>query len=155
MIYVDADACPVKDEVYRVATRLSVAVTVVANTRMRVPANRIRVPANRMRLPANVEAVVVGSALDAADDWIAARTGPGDVVITADILLAARCIASGAKVVPPDGRPLDAESIGDAVATRALMADLREQGLAGGGPAPFSPKDRSRFLHALDRALRP
>ena len=148
MIYVDADACPVKDEVYRVATRLSVAVTVVANTRMRVPANR-------MRLPANVEAVVVGSALDAADDWIAARTGPGDVVITADILLAARCIASGAKVVPPDGRPLDAESIGDAVATRALMADLREQGLAGGGPAPFSPKDRSRFLQALDRALRP
>ncbi len=141
-ILVDADACPVKEEVYKVARRLARPVTVVANSRLRVPHEP------------GIELVVVGSALDAADDWIAAQAGPADVVVTADILLAARCLEKGAQVLPPSGKPFDAESIGDVVATRALMAELRERGEAGGGPPPFTPRDRSRFLQALDQALR-
>lgn len=142
-IYVDADACPVKEEVYRVARRLSVPVAVVANARMRVPDEEL------------IELTVVGDAIDAADDWIAERAKEGDVVVTADILLAARCLERGARVVSPTGRAFDAESIGDVVATRALMAELRERGEARGGPPPFDPKDRSRFLQTLDQALRP
>ena len=141
-IFVDADACPVKEEVYRVARRLAIPVVVVANSRMRVPGD------------AGWEAVVVGSALDAADDWIAERAGAGTVVVTSDILLAARCLERGAKVVPPNGKPFTEESIGDVVATRALMAELRERGESRGGPPPFEARDRSRFLQMLDQALR-
>ncbi len=141
-IYVDADACPVKEEVYRVARRLSIAVAVVANARMRVPEET------------GIELVIVGEAIDAADDWIVEHVAKNDVVITADILLAARCLELGAKVVSPVGRPFDAENIGDVVATRALMAELRERGENMRGPPSFTPKDRSRFLQALDQALR-
>lgn len=141
-IFVDADACPVKEEVYRVARRLSIAVAVVANSRMRVPEEP------------GFELVLVGDAIDAADDWIAERVAHDDVVITADILLAARCLERGAKVVSPVGRPFDADSIGDVVATRALMAELRERGENMRGPPAFTQKDRSRFLQALDQALR-
>lgn len=142
-ILVDADACPVKDEVYRVAGRLAVPVVVVANCRMGVP------------FQPGVELVVVASGqLDDVDDWIAERAGPGDVVVSADIRLAARCLAAGAQVLGPDGRPFDEDGIGSALATRELMADLRELGAVSGGPRPFTREDRSRFLHALDQALR-
>ena len=142
-ILVDADACPVKEEVYRVARRLGVPVVVVANSRMQVP------------LAATIELVVVASGqLDDVDDWIAERAGPDDIVVSADIRLAARCLAAGAQVLAPDGRPFTDDSIGSALATRELMAGLRESGTVSGGPAPFTPRDRSRFLHALDEALR-
>lgn len=142
-ILVDADACPVKEEVYRVARRLAVPVVVVANSRQRVP------------LEAGIELVVVASGqLDDVDDWIAERAAPGDVVVTADIRLAARCLAAGAQSLAPDGHPFTDEGIGSALATRELLADLRELGHLGGGPKPFSRQDRSRFLHALDEALR-
>ncbi len=142
-ILVDADACPVKDEVYRVARRLAVPVVVVANSRMRVP------------LAAAIELVVVASGqLDDVDDWIAERAGPGDIVVSADIRLAARCLAAGAQVLAPDGRPFTEEGIGSALATRELAAGLREMGALSGGPPPFAQKDRSRFLHALDLAVR-
>ena len=141
-ILVDADACPVKEEVYRVARRLGVPVVVVANRRMQVP----HVTA--------IELVVVASGqLDDVDDWIAERAGPGDIVVSADIRLAARCLAGGAQVLAPDGRPFTDEGIGSALATRELMAGLRESGAISGGPPPFAPKDRSRFLHALDEAV--
>jgi uncharacterized protein YaiI (UPF0178 family) len=142
-ILVDADACPVKDEVFRVAGRLGVPVTVVANTRMRVP------------LAPGIELVVVASGqLDDVDDWIAERASASDVVVTADIRLAARCLEAGAQVVAPTGRPFTEDDIGSALATRELMADLRELGAITGGPKPFAKEDRSRFLHALDAALR-
>ncbi len=142
-ILVDADACPVKEEIYRVARRLGVPVVVVANSRMRVP------------LGAAIEQVVVASGqLDDVDDWIAAGAGPDDIVVSADIRLAARCLAGGAQVLAPDGRPFTDEGIGAALATRELMAGLRESGTIFGGPSPFTPKDRSRFLHALDQAIR-
>jgi len=142
-ILVDADACPVKEEVYRVARRLAVPVVVVANARQRVP------------LDAAIELVVVASGqLDDVDDWIAQRAGPGDVVVSADIRLAARCLAGGAQVIAPDGRLFTQDSIGSALAIRELMADLRELGTMSGGPRPFSREDRSRFLHALDEAIR-
>ncbi len=140
-ILVDADACPVKDEVYRVAFRHEVAVRVVSNAFLRVPAHPL------------VERVVVSDAFDAADDWIAEQAGARDVVITADILLADRCLKAGAAVIAPNGKPFTANSIGAAVATRAIMADLRAGGDAIGGPAPFSKADRSRFLSALDEAV--
>ena len=142
-ILVDADACPVKEEVFRVAQRLGVPVVVVSNSRMRVP------------LATGVELVVVQSGqLDDVDDWIAERAAPADVVVTADIRLAARCLAAGAQALGPDGRPFTEDAIGDALATRELMAGLREAGAVSGGPRPFAREDRSRFLHALDAAIR-
>lgn len=141
-ILVDADACPVKDEVYRVAARHRVPVTIVSNAAFRVPDSPL------------VRRVVVGDAFDAADDWIAERAGPRTVVITGDILLAERCLKAGATVLAHTGKPFDAGSIGSAIATRAILADLRAgmDGL-GGGPPPFAKADRSRFLQALDLAL--
>ena len=142
LILVDADACPVKDEVYKVAFRRGAAVTIVCNAHMRVPAH------------AQIERITVGAGFDAADDWIAERAGPRTVVVTGDILLADRCLKAGATVIGPNGRPFTAASIGAAVATRAIMADLRA-GMdgSGGGPPPFAKADRSRFLSALDEAL--
>ncbi len=140
-ILVDADACPVKDEIYRVAYRLDVPVTVVSNARLRVPDHPL------------ITRMVVGDAFDAADDWIAERVDRMAIVITADILLADRCIKAGAAVIAPNGRPFTTSSIGNAVAVRAIMADLRAGGDRVGGPPPFGKEDRSRFLSALDAAL--
>ena len=140
-ILVDADACPVKEEVYRVAFRHQVPVRIVSNSRMRVPHHPL------------VERVVVADNFDAADDWIADAADGKCVVITADILLADRCLKAGAAVVGPNGKPFTTSSIGAAVATRAIMADLRAGGDAIGGPPPFAKADRSRFLSALDEAL--
>ena len=140
-ILVDADACPVKDEVYRVAFRRGVRVVVVSNQRIRVPEHPL------------IERVTVSDAFDAADDWIAEHADARAVVITADILLADRCLKAGATVIGNDGRPFTRSSIGGAIATRAIMADLRAGGDAVGGPAPFAKADRSRFLQALDEAL--
>lgn len=140
-ILVDADACPVKDEVYRVAWRRGVAVTIVANTHLRVPQHPL------------VSRVVVADSFDAADDWIAEAAGPRTLVVTADILLADRCLKAGASVLAPNGKPFTTASIGGAVATRAIMADLRAGGDQIGGPPPFAAADRSRFLQALDAAL--
>ena len=140
-IYVDADACPVKDEVYVVATRYGVPVALVANTSMYVPGGF------------GVEMVVVDEGPDAADDWIAERAGEGDVVVTADIPLAARCLATGAAVIGTNGRPFTEDSIGGALASRDLNSQLREAGIQSGGPRPQSAKDRSRFLSKLDEAV--
>jgi uncharacterized protein YaiI (UPF0178 family) len=140
-ILVDADACPVKEEIYRVALRRKVPVSVVSNSPFRVPVDPL------------IERIVVSGSFDAADDWIAERAGPGTVVITADILLADRCLKAGAPVIGNNGRPFTHASIGNAVATRAIMADLRAGGDIVGGPAPFSKADRSRFLQALDETL--
>jgi uncharacterized protein len=140
-ILVDADACPVKEEIYKVAFRRQVAVAVVSNMRLRVPDHPL------------IERITVSESFDAADDWIAEAAGPRTVVITADILLADRCLKLGAAVLAPTGRPFTASSIGSAIATRAIMADLRAGGDAIGGPAPFAKADRSRFLQALDEAL--
>ena len=140
-ILVDADACPVKEEIYRVAFRRGVAVRVVSNARIRIPEHPL------------VERVVVSDAFDAADDWIAETADSSSVVITADILLADRCLKAGATVIGPTGKPFTNASIGSAIATRAIMADLRAGGEAVGGPAPFARADRSRFLQALDEAL--
>jgi len=141
-ILVDADACPVKDEIYRVAERHRVPVSVVSNAPFRVPTGPL------------VTRVVVSGSFDAADDWIAERADPRSVVITADILLADRCLKAGATVLAPTGKPFTRASIGGAVATRAIMADLRAgaDGLMG-GPKPFAKADRSRFLQELDAAL--
>ena len=142
LILVDADACPVKEEIYKVAFRHEAAVRIVSNAHLRVPAHPL------------IERVTVGSGFDAADDWIAERAGPRTIVVTGDILLADRCLKAGAAVIGPNGRPFTVASIGAAVATRAIMADLRA-GMdgSGGGPAPFAKADRSRFLSALDEAL--
>ena len=142
-ILVDADACPVKDEVYRVAWRHEVPVKIVSNSRLRVPDHRL------------IERIVVSDGFDAADDWIAAAANARSVVITADILLADRALKAGATVLAPTGKPFTAASIGPAIATRAIMADLRAgAGSEGiGGPPPFSKADRSQFLQALDAAL--
>jgi uncharacterized protein len=141
-IFVDADACPVKDEVYRVAARHAVPVIVVANSFMRVPQD------------AMIERIVVGDGPDAADDWIAERARAGDIAVTADIPLASRCIKSGAAVIAPNGRPFTEADIGMTLAVRNLMHDLRSAGEVTGGPRPFSPRDRSAFLSALDQAIR-
>lgn len=141
LIYVDADGCPVKREIYRVAERLEVRVVLVANQWMRVPERDW------------IEMKVVEDRFDAADDWIAERAGEGDVVVTADVPLASRCVANGARVVDPRGREFEEGSIGDAVAQRDLMASLREVGVMTGGPAPFEKRDRSRFLQRLDQIL--
>jgi uncharacterized protein len=140
-ILVDADACPVKDEVYRVAWRREVPVKVVSNSHIRVPGHPL------------VERVVVSDAFDAADDWIAEQADAKAVVVTGDILLADRCLKAGATVIGPTGKPFTAASIGGAIATRAIMADLRSGAGVTGGPAPFAKTDRSRFLQALDEAL--
>ncbi len=142
-ILVDADACPVKDEIYRVADRHQVAVVIVSNSPFRVPDQPL------------VSRVVVSDAFDAADDYIAERTGARNVVVTSDILLADRCVKAGASVVGSNGKPFTADSIGAAVATRAIMADLRAgMGTENiGGPPPFSKADRSRFLSSLDEIL--
>jgi uncharacterized protein len=140
-IYVDADACPVKAEIYRVAERYSVKVYVVCNSAITIP-----------RTPL-VERVVVGSNPDAADDWIAERVLRGAIIITADVPLAHRCIRSGADVIAPTGRAFTEASIGMALATRDLMADLRSAGQITGGPKPFHPRDRTKFLSALDLAV--
>jgi len=140
-ILVDADACPVKEEVYRVAFRTAVPVWVVSNMALRVPAHPL------------VARMVVGDAFDAADDWIAERADAHAVVVTADILLADRCLKAGAQVVSPTGRPFTANSIGSAIAVRAIMSDLRAGGDRIGGPAPFTKADRSRFLSTLDAAV--
>ena len=145
-ILVDADACPVKDEIYRVAQRHKVPVKVVSNAPFRIPDSPL------------VSRVVVSGSFDAADDWIAEQATPASVVITADILLADRCLKAGAMVIGNNGKPFTTGSIGGAIATRAIMADLRAGASLGadgpmGGPAPFSKTDRSRFLQTLDTAL--
>ncbi len=141
-VLVDADACPVKDEVYRVALRHGAAVVVVSNQRLRIPDHPL------------ITRAVVSDAFDAADDWIAETAGATDVVVTGDILLADRCLKAGAAVLGHYGRPFTAASIGAAIATRAIMADLRA-GMTErtSGPAPFGQADRSRFLSALDEVL--
>ena len=141
-IYVDADACPVKDEIYKVAARHGLPVTVVANGFIRVPLDPL------------IERIAAGSAADAADDWIAQRAGANDIVITPDIPLASRCVKAGAQVIAPTGKPFTADSIGMALAVRDLMHDLRSAGEVTGGPRPFAPRDRSAFLAALDQAIR-
>ncbi len=140
-ILVDADACPVKEEIYKVAFRHAVPVTMVSNSPIRVPQHDL------------ISRVVVSDGFDAADDWIAERAAPAAVCITADILLADRCLKAGATVIAPNGKPFTLNSIGSAIAARAIMADLRAGGDIVGGPAPFSKADRSRFLSALDEAL--
>jgi hypothetical protein len=139
-LFVDADACPVKPEVYRVASRYNLPVKVVANAPLRVPADPL------------VE-LVVCPGFDTADDWIADRAGPGDVVVTADIPLAARCLARNARVLGPKGQPFTENDIGSALATRDLLEALRQTGSVSGGPPPMSPKDRSRFLSKLDEIV--
>ena len=141
-ILVDADACPVKEEVYKVALRHGAGVTVVANMALRVPPHPL------------ISRVVVSDGFDAADDWIAEETNAETVVITGDILLAERCLKAGATVIAHNGKPFTPASIGSAIATRSIMADLRAgaDGITG-GPAPFGKADRSRFLSALDEAL--
>lgn len=140
-LYLDADACPVKAEAYRVALRHGVKVWVVANSFLTVPPDPL------------IERVVVGGGFDAADDWIAERVGRGDVVVTTDVPLAARVVAKGADAIAPNGRAFTEASIGMALATRNLLADLRAGGAVTGGPPPFSPRDRSAFLSALDLAI--
>jgi len=140
-IFVDGDACPVKDEVYAVGARLGLAMVVVANQRIHVPRDL------------GVELVVVAAGPDAADDWIAAEIRPGDVVVTADIPLAARCLAAGAFALGTNGREFTPDSIGGALATREVKSYARESGLASGGPAPISARDRSRFSNELDRVV--
>ena len=140
-ILVDGDACPVKEEIYKVAFRHEVPVTVVTNSFLRIPQHPL------------LTRVTVSDGFDAADDWIAEQATPRSVVITADILLADRCLKAGAMVLSPTGKPFTTASIGSAIAVRAIMADLRAGGDQVGGAAPFSKTDRSRFLQALDTAL--
>ena len=140
-IYVDADGCPVKDEVYKVAGRYKLGVYLVSNRRLQVPAG------------GGVKAVVVGDGFDEADDWIAEHAGPGDIVVTADLPLADRCIKTGARVLGPKGNIHDEDSIGSALASRDLMAELRQSGEFTGGPAPMMAKDRSLFLSRLDQVI--
>jgi len=140
-IYVDADACPVKNEVYRVAARHGLKVIVVSNSPIAVPRDPL------------IERVVVAAGMDEADDFIAERAIRGDIVITADIPLASRCVKAGAAVIAPTGRVFTEGSIGMALATRNLMESLRSAGEITGGPKSFSPRDRSSFLSALDQAI--
>lgn len=140
-IYVDADACPVKDEIYRVARRHAIKVFVVSNSPLRVPQEEI------------FEFVGVSGGFDVADDWIAERARTGDIVITADIPLAGRCLPQGARVLGPTGLEFTEEAIGDALATRALLDMLRQSGDFRGGPSRFARSDRSRFLSKLDELV--
>ena len=139
-IYIDADACPVKDEVYKVAARYALSVTLVANSYMRIPGG-------------DVKLVVVDKGRDEADDRIVEAVGRDDIVITGDIPLAARCLDKGARVLGHKGRPFTEQNVGDALANRHLLAQLREQGVMAGGPPPFTPKDRSLFLQQLDEMV--
>jgi uncharacterized protein YaiI (UPF0178 family) len=141
-IYVDADACPVKDEIYRVAARHGLPVSVVAGQFIRVPQDPL------------IERIAAGSGMDAADDWIAERAGKGDIVITSDIPLASRCVKAGAEVIAPNGKPFTEQSIGMTLAVRNLMTDLRSSGEVTGGPKSFAPRDRSAFLSVLDQTIR-
>ncbi|HJV88850.1 MAG TPA: YaiI/YqxD family protein [Holophagaceae bacterium] len=140
-LFIDADACPVKDETYRVAERYALQVFVVANTRLNVPRNP------------RIELKVVTGRFDAADDWIVESITGEDVAITSDIPLAARCLEKGARVIDPRGREFSPDSIGDALAAREFSAFLRDMGELGGGPAPYSPRDRSTFLGTLDKVI--
>ncbi len=140
-LYIDADACPVKDEVYRVADRYGLTVFVVSNSWIRTPTSP------------RITSVVVDAGPDVADDWIAERAGPGDIVITADIPLADRALKAGAEAIHPTGRVFTPDSIGSALASRAIGEHLRSFGEITGGPKPFTPADRSRFLQALDAAV--
>ena len=147
-IFIDADACPVKQEIYRVAERhagkgTALKVFVVSNTPIAVPRD----------MGDLLERVVVGAGMDEADNWIAERAKRGDIVITADVPLASRCVKTGAAVIAPNGKPFSEESIGMTLATRNLMDSLRSAGEITSGPKPFSPRDRSEFLSALDRAI--
>ena len=141
-IYIDADACPVKDEIYRVAIRHGLPVSVVAGQFIRVPQDPL------------IERIAAGSGMDAADDWIAERAGKGDIVITSDVPLASRCVKAGAEVLAPNGKPFSEASIGMTLAVRNLMTDLRSSGEITGGPKSFAPRDRSAFLSALDQTIR-
>ena len=140
-VLVDADACPVKDEIYRVAARHGLHIAIVANAPIAVPRD------------SSIRRVHVAAGPDVADDWIAARARPGAIVVTADIPLAARCVKAGASVIAPNGKLHSEASIGATLATRDLMDALRSAGEVTGGPAPFSPRDRSAFLSALDLAI--
>lgn len=140
-LYVDADACPVKDEVYRVAKRHGLKVHVVANSRINVPRDPL------------FAAVVVSGRFDAADDWIVEQVMPWDITITSDIPLAARCLAKGSRVLDARGKPFTQDSIGDALASREISAFLRDMGEMGTGPKPYTPKDRSRFLGTLENQI--
>jgi uncharacterized protein len=141
-IYVDADACPVKDEIFRVAARHNTPVSVVAGQYIRVPQHPL------------IERIAAGPGMDAADDWIAERVGKGDIVITSDVPLASRCVKLGAEVIAPNGKPFTEQSIGMTLAVRNLMTDLRSSGEVTGGPRSFAPRDRSTFLSALDQTIR-
>jgi uncharacterized protein YaiI (UPF0178 family) len=141
VIYVDADACPVKQEVYRVAERHGLKVYVVSNSPIAVPRDAL------------IERVVVAAGMDVADDWIAERAAKGAIVVTQDIPLAARAVKAGAVAIAPNGKPFSENSIGMTLATRNLMDSLRSAGEITGGPKPFSPKDRSAFLGSLDREI--
>ena len=140
-IFVDADACPVKQEVYRVASRFRLDVTLVANSWMRVPNERW------------IALEVVEDGLDAADDWIVEHVQPHDIVVTADVPLASRCVKEDARVIGPTGKPFTEDNIGQAVATRDLLSELREAGEITGGPPPLKKRDRSRFLQQLDEVI--
>jgi uncharacterized protein YaiI (UPF0178 family) len=140
-IYVDADACPVKEEIYRVARRYAIKVYVVSNSSIFVPKDDL------------IELVVVRTGFDSADDWIVERVVDGDITITTDIPLAGRCLRAGARVLGPKGNAFSEESIGEALATRALLEMLRQSGEFGGGPAAFRKEDRSRFLSKLDETI--
>jgi len=140
-IYVDADACPVKQEIFRVAKRYGLKVILVSNSWMRVPASSW------------LDLVVVDKGPDVADDWIVEHTGVNDIVISGDIPLASRCLKKGAQVLGNTGRPFTEDNIGNALSLRNLLTDLREQGVVTGGPKPFAKKDRSRFLQALDEMI--
>jgi len=145
-LYIDADACPVKQEIYRVAERhalkdTAIKVFVVSNSPIAVPRDEM------------VERIVVGAGMDEADNWIAERARRGDIVVTADVPLASRCVKTGASVIGPNGKAFTEDSIGNTLATRNLMDSLRSAGAITSGPKPFSPRDRSEFLSALDRAI--
>ncbi|QZP07668.1 YaiI/YqxD family protein [Caenibius sp. WL] len=140
-ILIDADACPVKNEAYRVSARYKIPVIVISNSPIRIPHDPL------------ISRKVVSEAFDAADDWIVEHTGPATIVITADILLADRCLKLGGRVIAPNGKPFTTSSIGNSIAMRAIMADLRAGGDVIGGPPPFSAADRSRFLSNLDETL--
>jgi uncharacterized protein YaiI (UPF0178 family) len=140
-ILVDADGCPVKEEIYRVAMRYGLEVTLVANAWMRVP------DAEWLKL------VIVGEGLDKADDWIVRNASRNDIVISGDIPLASRCLARGARVIGPKGRIFSEDTIGDALGNRELMSHLRELGIVTGGPSQFKKRDRSRFLQSLDKVI--
>ena len=141
-IYVDADACPVKEEIYRVASRVGWVVVLVANKWMQTPTRPV------------VQLNVVDDSPDAADDFIAERAKAGDVVVTNDIPLASRCLPNGVAVLRPNGSRFEEQSVGDALATRELLSQLRDLGTITGGPPPFQKKDRSRFLQRLDETIR-